>query len=358
MPAKSKREHSCGLLFLSPGKFYVNVKCFERVNTDGDQPFRNRAHVIKESPSNRRSRSSRTDSFTDSLLLRQRSQSTPLAQFSYSLLIDVREDPDTIIEEIDAGVDPRVSGNDLQRKTSVAVENTCLKEKEDSVLEKDSSEPVKDCNEESTVTRIENKEEPVSEDKKAESCNGSNIAQVEISGEITMAGELHSVHVDQTCSDPENTSIDNNTSSFESQGKEVPNKSVEVSHAGNIIVEDLVIKPEDMTQSIIDVEDIDIDVQHEETVDHDVCQGTKFQEIESNFQENCLSDEDIESAGVEAKLKATVKNKIRTDELTLQDKLSKEETTKVERTDASNDEIQETVASPSVKQRIMFFNSA
>ena len=368
MQAKSKREHSCGLLFLSPGKFCVNVKCFERVNTNGDQPFRDRTHVIKESPSNRRSRSSRTDSFSDSLLLRQRSQSTPLAQFFHSLLINVQEDPDTIVEEIDAGVDPRISGKDVQKaeessvantgliatesKTTVSVENIGIKEKEDSVLERDSSEPVKDDdNKESTVIKIEHKgeiiaiKEPVLEDRKVGACNVANTAKVEISGEIIMDSKFHSVHVDHTCSDPENTSIEHNKISFKTQGKELPN-----------IVESLVNKS--TTQTIIDVEDIDIDVQDEETVDRNVCQGTTLQEIESNFRENCLSDEETGSEELEVKIKPTVKNKIRTDELISQEKSSKEEITHVERTDVSiDDELHETVSSPSVKERIIFFNS-
>ncbi|XP_028405958.1 trafficking protein particle complex subunit 9-like isoform X2 [Dendronephthya gigantea] len=111
IPAKSKLEHSFALIFLSPGQFFMNIKCFERVHTDNDQPFRGRAHVIKDVSSNRRSRSSRTDSFTESLLLRQRSQSTPLAQCAYFISFEVGEDPDTIINNDCSSDDPQVKKN-------------------------------------------------------------------------------------------------------------------------------------------------------------------------------------------------------------------------------------------------------
>ena len=377
MQAKSTREHSCGLLFLSAGKFYMNVKCFERFNTEDDQPFRDRARVIKGSPGNRRSRSSRTDSFTDSLLLRQRSQSTPLAQVSHSLLIDVQEDPDAIIEEIDAGVDLRISRNDLRmsKKASSLTstgslatedktrENTCISDKGASALEKDSSV--------NKVIRIEDSE-PVL----GESVNDvPDTAEVKICEGIKLKFyKFYPVH-------PTNASAKNNKASLKLQKTEVPqgtaipqeteaheraevpqetgvaNKTVEICPAGNI-VKGLGNEPKQMTETI-DVEDIDIDVEDDECVDDNVCQRTAGQEVELNLlQENCLSDvaDGARTRELEDKSKATVtKDKIRADESTLQEE---EATMHVERTEVSNDdEVKETVSSPNVKERIMFFNS-
>ena len=364
----------------------MNVRCFERFNTEDDQPFRDRAHVIKESPGNRRSRSSRTDSFTDSLLLRQRSQSTPLAQVWHSLLIDVQEDPDAIIEEIDAGVDLRISRNDLRmsKKASSLTstgslategkisENACMSDKKASALEKDSSV--------NKVIRIEDSE-PVL----GESVNDApDTAEVEICEGVTGKDKFYSVRV----SDPTNTSTKNNKASLKLQktevpqgtaipqetevhegagalqGKEVPqetgvaNKTVEIYPVGNI-VKGLGNEPKQMTETI-DVEDIDIDVEDDECVDENVCQRTVVQEVELNLlQENCLSDvaNVARTRGPEDKSKATVaKDKIWAGESTLQED---EATMHVERTEASNDdEVKETVSSPRVKDRIVFFNSA
>lgn len=87
-------EHTCGFVFLCPGQYFINVRCFEKANVDLEQSFRGRTQVIKgEFLGNRRSRSSRTESFTDSLLLRERSYSSPLAKFAYAAIINVVEDP-------------------------------------------------------------------------------------------------------------------------------------------------------------------------------------------------------------------------------------------------------------------------
>lgn len=121
----------------------MNIRCFERVHTDNDQPFRGRTHVIKESSGNRRSRSSRTNSFTESLLLRQRSQSTPLAQCAYSMRFLVVEDPNTIINNDCSSDDPQVKKSCASLHE--AVENILSDQwNENSLKQKDTASEVSD----------------------------------------------------------------------------------------------------------------------------------------------------------------------------------------------------------------------
>ena len=398
----------------------MNVKCFERVNTNTDQPFRGRASVIKESPSNRRSRSSRTDSFTDSLLLRQRSQSTPLAQFSYSLLFDVQEDPDTIIEEIDAGVDPRVSSKDLQiaandssvpekdsaiAETGISENDTCLSEgadisendiqpkKDPSVLQKDLEDDLRsiECNEgEIETTRVGVKQAALEDNKYKEGVCGDVRDELGAKMDKEKVDEFSSVE-DEMYSDLENTSTENKVS-LKSKTKEMI--TLEDENLGENVLGEGSMN-EDMASAATDClgtpGDTNIHVQVEEcsqeTGEHSLCQGSTIQDCRENgnvkkdsnaiegletkpkVKEKVSVDENRELKETLTTLEITQEvNVERTNTLEISQEVNVERTNtleitqevNVERTNISNeDEDEESVAtSPSVKDRIMFFNSS
>lgn len=93
-------QHSCGFIFLCPGQYFINIRCFETECDDLEKTFRGRTQVINgEFHGYRRSRSSRTESFTDTLLLRQRSYSAPLTKLDHLGIIHVVEDANTEVRD-------------------------------------------------------------------------------------------------------------------------------------------------------------------------------------------------------------------------------------------------------------------
>ncbi len=359
----------------------MNVKCFERVNADADQPFRGRARVIKESPGNRRSRSSRTDSFTDSLLLRQRSQSTPLAQLSYSVLFDVQDDPDTIVEEIDAGLDPRVSRKDMQTAeihssvpgSTTGVTNVCTQRKEASMLDscillhvkKNLRLPKKDDlkNTEFSEDKMENTRENFGikdaalEDNECEGVTYSNVI------------ENRGVQMDNGVMDESGLVKDELNSDLSRESSEVSLERKEVT-----------LEEEDLGESVLSQDMATTDSSHcfGEPGDTDtgielegcsketdnLCQGLTVQEIQLDFRENDSGEDCSTSKELEAKTRPKVNERVRTDiNESSEEKSAKHEVTEtteanIERTNISNVDEEAGVRSPCVKDRIMFFNSS
>jgi hypothetical protein len=276
------------------------------------------------------------------LLLRQRSQSTPLAQFSYSLLFDVQEDPDTIIEEIDAGVDPRVSSKDLQiaandssvpekdsaiAETGISENDTCLSEgadisekdiqpkKDRSVLQKDLEDDLRsiECNEgEIETTGVGIKQAALEDNKCKEGVCGDVRDELGAKMDKEKVDEFSSVE-DEMYSDLENTSTENKVS-LKSKTKEII--TLEDENLGENVLGEGSMN-EDMASAATDClgtpGDTNIHVQVEEcsqeTGEHSLCQGSTIQDCRENG--NVKKDSNA-IEGLETKPK--VKEKVSVDE--------------------------------------------
>ena len=428
----------------------MNVKCFERVISNDDQPFRGRAHVIKALPGNRRSRSSRTDSFTDSLLLRQRSQSTPLAQFSYSIAFDVKEDPETIVDEVDTGLQLiRVSGKNIspsgiipvvsEKDSSASEKASSISEKDSCVLEKDPQTAKKhfSFSDSGTISCVSRKDSSASKkdfpasDKDLQTgqrnffSSSGTIPFVSVkdlqttknvhspqdddlkgkrSGENGAEPSRENVGIEQTClgshkqedvlpcsnvtnnpgvkmdeskvgefsvvkddSNPQHTSIENSRVSLDRKVIALEEENL----GENLLSQDSTNEYQYIAASNssrcsgesedINTEDTNSGDQVEECskVEHDLCQTLAIQEIELNFKENESGQDKHSSEGREAKTQLKVKQELRTEVNETAEEISTRNAN-VERIDAlSGEESDDTaVKSPSVKERIMFFNSS
>ena len=410
-------EHTCGLVFLFPGKYYLNVKCFERIISNDDQPFRGRARVIKALPGNRRSRSSRTDSFTDSLLLRQRSQSTPLAQFSYSILFDVKEDPDTVVDGMDTGYYRRVSCKDLPtggKQISMSGTTSGVSGKESSLSELQTAEkhasvsatitigkdsPVITIGKDSPVITIgsgkdssaitigSGKDSSVLEkgssvskkyvgqndDLKNEECGEIGTKISGRSKETALEEDVlpSVVNMDKTEADSvvnmDKTEADGfnllNDKSDSQPTNEVSLERNDIALTEETLGENLL--SQDSTNEEQDLatansshcsDESEIRNATSDKDEHDLCQGLTIQEIELNFKENESRQDEHASERPEAGAQPKVEENVRTE--TSSEEITQE--VNVEKTNTSSgEECEDTgVRSPSVKDRITFFNSS